>query len=77
MVAFTFSGAEERLNARKQLIVEEVQSIGTAYLRFDLLRAEDAAVLRDEMREYVDARLAYYDGLLDFTAASAERRRGR
>ena len=75
MVAFTFSGAEERLNARKQLIVEEVQSIGTAYLRFDLLRAEDAAVLREEMREYVDARLAYYDELLDFAAARAERRR--
>jgi hypothetical protein len=75
LVAFTFSGAEERLNARKQLIVEEVQSIGTAYLRFDLVRPEDAAVLREEMRQYVDARLTYYDKLLDFAAARAERRR--
>ena len=75
LVAFTFSGAEERLNARKQLIVEEVQSIGTAYSRFDLLRAEDAAVLREEMRQYVDARLTYYHQLLDFSAARAERRR--
>jgi hypothetical protein len=73
LVAFTFSGAQDRLNARKQLIVEEVQSIGTAYLRFDLVRAEDAAVLREEMRQYVDARLAYYDKLLDFAAARAER----
>lgn len=74
LVAFTFSGAQERLTARKQLIVEEVQSIGTAYARFDLVRAEDAAVLREEMRRYVDARLAYYDKLLDFAAARAERR---
>jgi len=75
LVAFTFSGAQERLTARKQLIVEEAQSIGTAYLRFDLVRAEDAAVLREEMRQYVDARLAYYDKLLDFAAARGERRR--
>jgi len=74
LVAFTFSGAETRLSARRQLIVEEVQSIGTAYLRFDLVRAEDAAVLREEMRRYVDARLSYYDKLLDFAAARAERR---
>jgi hypothetical protein len=75
MVAFTFSGAQDRLNARKQLIIEEVQSIGTAYLRFDLLHAEDAAVLRREMRAYVDARLAYYQKLLDFSAAKGERAR--
>jgi hypothetical protein len=75
LVAFTFSGAQDRLNARKQLIIEEVQSIGTAYMRFDLVRAEDAAVLREEMREYVDARLAYYHKLLDFSAAREERRR--
>jgi hypothetical protein len=75
LVAFTFSGGETRLGARKQLIVEEVQSIGTAYQRLDLLRAEDAAVLREETRQYVDARLAYYDKLLDFSAARGERRR--
>jgi hypothetical protein len=75
LVAFTFSGGEERLNARRQLIVEEVQSLGTAYLRFDLVRPEDAGVLRQEMRQYVDARLAYYDKLLDFSAARVERRR--
>jgi hypothetical protein len=75
LVAFTFSGGEERLNARRHLIVEEVQSIGTAYLRFDLVRPEDAGALRQEMRQYVDARLAYYDRLLDFAAARAERRR--
>lgn len=73
LVAFTFSGAQDRLNARRQLIVQEVQSIGTAYQRLDLLPPQDAAVLRDEMRQYVDARLSYYHKLASFAAARAER----
>ena len=74
LVAFTFGGAQDRLDARRQMIVEEVQSIGTAYARLDLLRPEDTRVLREEVRQYVDARLAYYDKLLDFEAARGERR---
>jgi hypothetical protein len=73
LVAFTFSGAQDRLNDRRKLIVEEVQSIGTAYQRLDLLRPEDAAVLRDDMRQYVDARLSYYHKLLDLSASRRER----
>jgi hypothetical protein len=72
LVAFTFSGADTRLDARRKLIIQEANAIGTAYLRLDLLRAEDEPVLQDEMRRYVDARLAYYDQLFDFRAAKAE-----
>jgi hypothetical protein len=75
LVAFTFSGADTRLDARRKLIIQEANAIGTAYLRLDLLRAEDEPVLQDEMRRYVDARLAYYDQLFDFRAAKAERAR--
>ena len=75
MVAFTFSGAEDRLDARRQLIVEEVNAVGTAYLRLDLLLPNDEAELRQEMRQYVDTRLAFYDKILDFSAAKGERRR--
>lgn len=75
LVAFTFSGAEARLNARRQLIVDEANAVGTAYLRLDLLEPEDASVLRDEMRAYVDVRISFYDKLLNFAAAKAERAR--
>lgn len=75
LVAFTFSGADTRLDARRKLIVEETNAVGTAYLRLDLLRAEDEPILQDEMRRYVDSRLAFYDQLLDFRAARAERAR--
>src|SRR6185369_11884510 len=37
ILAFTFSGAAERFDLRKHLIIEEANAIGTAYLRVDLL----------------------------------------
>ncbi len=36
LIAFTFSGAAERFERRRALIVEEANAIGTAYLRLDL-----------------------------------------
>ena len=37
LLAFTFSGAASRFEGRRQLIVDEANAIGTAYLRLDLL----------------------------------------
>ncbi len=75
LVAFTFSGADARLDARRKLIINEANSIGTAYARLDLLPAEDEPLLKGELRRYVDSRLTYYERLLDFRAARAERAR--
>lgn len=57
LVAFTFSGAVSRLDARRQLVVQEANAIGTAYLRLDLLPNELQADLRQSFRDYLDARL--------------------
>jgi len=75
LVGFTFAGAQDRLTTRRTLIVEEANAVGTAYLRLDLLPAEDQPALRDDMRRYVDARLTFYDKLLDLRAAWAEKQR--
>ena len=40
LIAFTFSGAASRFDTRRQLIVEETNVIGTAYLRLDLLPSD-------------------------------------
>lgn len=56
-LAFTFSGAGSRFDARRQLIVEEANAIGTAWLRLDVLPADQQPALRDLFRRYVDARL--------------------
>jgi hypothetical protein len=63
LVAFTFSGAAERFDQRRQLIVEESNAIGTAYLRLDLLPAEAQPLLRAKFRRYLDTRIAYYRSL--------------
>ena len=72
LIAFTFSGAASRFDARRQLIVEEANSIGTAWLRLDLLPAAAQPELRDLFRRYVDLRLAVYEKLPDLAAALAD-----
>lgn len=72
MIAFTFSGAADRFEMRRQLVVEEANSIGTAYLRLDLLPVSRQAALRDQYRQYVQARLDVYRTLPDFEASNAE-----
>ena len=60
LIAFTFLGASNRFENRRTLIVEEANAISTAYLRIDLLPPETQPQLRDDFREYVDARVAVY-----------------
>jgi hypothetical protein len=72
LIAFTFSGAPARFDARRHLMVEEADAIGTAYLRLDLLPAESQPALRALFRKYVDSRLEAFRKLPDLDAAMAE-----
>ena len=72
LIAFSFSGAHARFEARRQLIVREANDIGTAWLRLDLLPAAAQPALRELFRQYVDARLAAYALLPNFPAAKAQ-----
>jgi hypothetical protein len=69
LIAFTFSGASARFDVRRQLIVEETNAIGTAYLRLDLLPAKAQGPLREDFRQYLDSRLEVYRKLPDMKAA--------
>ena len=71
LVAFTFSGAATRFDARRHLVIEEANDIGTAYLRLDLLPAEARSQLQDLFRQYLDARLATYQNVVDVEATRA------
>jgi hypothetical protein len=71
LIAFTFSGASARFDTRRQLIVEETNAIGTAYLRLDLFPAELQPALRESFRRYLDARIEVYRKLPDVAAAKA------
>ncbi len=71
MIAFTFSGALQRFDARRALIVEECNAIGTAWLRLDLLPAAARAELQQGFRDYLDARLSVYQEPEDLPSAEA------
>ena len=65
LIAFTFSGAAQRFDARRQLIIEETNAIGTAYLRLDLLAEGPRAALQGRFRQYADERIASYRAVPD------------
>jgi hypothetical protein len=71
LIAFSFSGAASRFDQRRQLIIEEANAIGTAYLRLDLLPPDTQPKMRDLFRRYLDSRLEVYRGLPDLSAAMA------
>jgi len=72
MIAFTFSGAAQRYELRRQLVVDEADTIGTAYLRLDLLPAASQPALREQFRRYVTARIAVYRVLPDVETSAAQ-----
>lgn len=71
MIAFTFSGAASRFEARRHLVSDEANTIGTAYLRLDLLTSDAQPALRALFRRYVDARVATYRDVDDIDHAQA------
>jgi len=71
ILAFSFSGAATRFDTRRQLIVEEANCIGTAYLRLDLLPAQAQLELREKFRQYVDGRLVAYTAAPDMEKVEA------
>ena len=72
LIAFTFSGAGARFDARRALVTEEANAIGTAWLRLDLLPPAAQPDLRALFRTYLDSRLETYRKLPDLAAAQEE-----
>jgi hypothetical protein len=71
-LAFTFSNAYSRLGARRELIVQEANDIGTAWLRLDLVPEAARRPLQAEFRAYAESRVEFWDVLPDERAALAE-----
>ena len=62
IIGFTFSMAINRYDQRKNYEEAEANAIGTAYLRADLLPAEEAARVRQLLKTYTDQRINFYLG---------------
>lgn len=57
MLGFSFAMAAGRFEARRTLLVSEVNAIGTAYLRARMLPPTDCAQAQSLLRRYVDIRV--------------------
>lgn len=65
LLAFTIAMAVSRFDARKALVVEEANAIGTTYLRARLLPDAAMGESRQLLREYLPHRLELYNAGID------------
>ena len=61
LLGFTMSMAVSRFEARKQLVLEEANAIGTSYLRTQLLPRPEGTEIANLLRDYVDARVQFVE----------------
>jgi hypothetical protein len=61
LLAFTFSMSNSRFDSRRNLMIEEANAIGTVILRTDVYPDSMRRLLRGYLKEYVEARIAYYE----------------
>jgi uncharacterized protein YqgC (DUF456 family) len=59
ILAFSYGMAASRFDARKTLLLDEVNGIGTAFLRADFLPDHQRAETRKLLKKYVDLRSDY------------------
>lgn len=60
LLGFTFAMSIQRFDTRKDLVIEESSSIGTTYLRSQLLPEKLHKEAASLLKEYVSARLEFY-----------------
>ncbi len=61
LLGFTFSLALDRYEARREMVVEEANAIGTAWLRTQLLEEPARTEMSTLLQRYADARVAWSD----------------
>jgi hypothetical protein len=68
LLAFSFSLGLSRYDARRTQVRLEANSIGTTYLRTQLLDAKSSALVRGYLRRYVETRIAFASSTVDARA---------
>jgi len=72
LLAFTLSMAISRYETRRQLVLDEANSIGTTYLRTKLLPAPYAGDAANLLRQYVANRIAFFSAGIDQALLEAD-----
>lgn len=61
LLAFTFGMSSSRYDGRRSVLIQEANDIGTAILRADLYPDSLRNVLRNDFKQYLELRIAYFD----------------
>lgn len=61
LLAFTFNKSSSYYDTRRELLIHETNCIGTALLRSDLYPDSIRQIFRNDFKEYVEARIHYYE----------------
>lgn len=61
MLAFSFSMSNSRYDTRRQVIIEGANAIGTVILRTEMYPDSVRTLLRNSMKEYVEARIIVFE----------------
>jgi len=70
LLGFSFSMSAGRFESRRDVMIDEGNAIGTAYLRAGLLADAERDDIRRTLRDYIDARIAIYGAGNDRTRLS-------
>jgi hypothetical protein len=73
LLGFSFALVASRFSVRADLIVDEANAIGTAWLRCDLLPEAQSNELHELLRRYTAQRVAFYDARNSTAEATATR----
>ena len=74
LLAFSFSLALSRYDARRELVTKEANAIGTAILRADLLYPEAGTQERALLKDYLNERMTYLSSSSEAEQTAAETR---
>ena len=67
LVAFTISGALQRFDERRQLVIQEANAASTAHDRLGLFEGDVGRNLQTKLKDYVEARIDLYRMPHDFS----------
>jgi hypothetical protein len=65
ILAFTFGMSGSRYEGVRNIMIEEANDIGTVILRTDLYPDSIRKILKEELKNYVEDRISYYDHASD------------
>ena len=75
LLAFTFSMSSSRFDNRRSTVIEEANAIGTVILRTEIYPDSMRRLLKGNLKEYLEARIAFYEADMNLEKAFASYRK--